>query len=127
MNRINVDIEKCKGCEACVDACPINLINLSGNNFNKLGFNFVEQSNSEKCTACGLCALVCPEAAIEVIKDEKIKIKSPSTYITPTSYCPGCSHGVVHRLIAELIEEKSLREKAIGVTPIGCAIFIYRF
>ncbi len=127
MNKIIVDREKCKGCEACIDVCPSNIINISDKGFNKLGFNFVEQSNSEKCKGCGLCALVCPEAAIEVIRNEKTKIKGPSTYITPTSYCPGCSHGVVHRLIAELIEEKGLREKAIGVTPIGCAIFVYRF
>ena len=127
MNKIIVDREKCKGCEACIDVCPSNIISISDKGFNKLGFNFVEQKNSEKCKGCGLCALVCPEAAIEVIRNEQIKIKGPSTYITPTSYCPGCSHGVVHRLIAELIEEKNLREKAIGVTPIGCAIFVYRF
>ena len=46
---------------------------------------------------------------------------------TPTRYCPGCGHGIVHRLIAELIDELGLRERTIGVTPIGCAIFAWDY
>ena len=42
-------------------------------------------------------------------------------------YCPGCSHGVVHKLIAEVIEEMGMEEKSIGVSPVGCAVFAYRF
>lgn len=42
-------------------------------------------------------------------------------------YCPGCSHGVVHKLIAEVIEEMDLQEKAIGISPVGCAVFAYRY
>ena len=42
-------------------------------------------------------------------------------------YCPGCSHGVVHKLIAELIEEMGLEEKTIGVAPVGCAVFAYNY
>lgn len=42
-------------------------------------------------------------------------------------YCPGCSHGVVHRVIAELLEEMGLEEKAIGVAPVGCAVFAYNY
>ncbi len=38
-------------------------------------------------------------------------------------YCPGCSHGVVHKIIAELIDEMGLEEKVIGVCPVGCAVF----
>ncbi|MCM1079137.1 MAG: thiamine pyrophosphate-dependent enzyme [Bacteroidales bacterium] len=46
---------------------------------------------------------------------------------TPMHYCPGCSHGVVHKLIAEVIEEMRMEEKAIGVSPVGCAVFAYRY
>lgn len=42
-------------------------------------------------------------------------------------YCPGCSHGVVHRIIAELLEEMGLEDKAVGVAPVGCAVFAYNY
>ncbi len=42
-------------------------------------------------------------------------------------YCPGCSHGVVHRLIAELLDEMKLDNNAIGVAPVGCAVFAYNY
>ena len=45
----------------------------------------------------------------------------------PTHYCPGCTHGVAHRLIAEVIDEMGLREKAIGVAPVGCSVFAYNY
>ncbi len=44
-----------------------------------------------------------------------------------THYCPGCTHGVAHRLIAEVLDEMGLREKAIGVAPVGCSVFAYRY
>ncbi len=42
-------------------------------------------------------------------------------------YCPGCSHGVVHKLLAEVIEEMGIQEKAIGIAPVGCAVFAYNY
>jgi 2-oxoglutarate ferredoxin oxidoreductase subunit beta len=42
-------------------------------------------------------------------------------------YCPGCTHGVIHRLIAETIDELGIREKTIGVAPVGCAVFMYNY
>ena len=38
-------------------------------------------------------------------------------------YCPGCSHGVVHKVVAEVIQELGLQEKTIGMAPVGCAVF----
>ncbi|MDR3341750.1 MAG: 2-oxoglutarate oxidoreductase [Treponema sp.] len=46
-----------------------------------------------------------------------------SLYKVPTKYCGGCGHGVIHRIIAELIDEMNLREKAIITNPVGCAIW----
>ena len=46
---------------------------------------------------------------------------------TPTSYCPGCTHGTAHRLIAEVIDEMEIRENTIGVAPVGCSVFAYNF
>ncbi len=45
----------------------------------------------------------------------------------PMHYCPGCSHGVVHKLIAEVIEEMNMQDKSIGVAPVGCGVFIYKY
>ncbi|HPY36825.1 MAG TPA: thiamine pyrophosphate-dependent enzyme, partial [Clostridia bacterium] len=42
-------------------------------------------------------------------------------------YCPGCGHGIVHRLVAEALEELNLQDKAVGVAPVGCAVFAYRY
>ena len=42
-------------------------------------------------------------------------------------YCPGCSHGVVHKLVAEVIAEMGMEDKTIGVSPVGCAVFAYRY
>jgi 2-oxoglutarate ferredoxin oxidoreductase subunit beta len=46
---------------------------------------------------------------------------------TYTHYCPGCTHGVAHRLVAEVIDELGIREKTIGVAPVGCAVFAYNY
>ena len=42
-------------------------------------------------------------------------------------YCPGCTHGIVHRLVAESIEELGLQEKCVGIAPVGCAVFAYDY
>ncbi|ADG82526.1 thiamine pyrophosphate-dependent enzyme [Thermincola potens] len=42
-------------------------------------------------------------------------------------YCPGCTHGVVHRLAAEVIDELGIQEKTIGIAPVGCAVFAYEY
>ncbi len=46
---------------------------------------------------------------------------------TPMHYCPGCSHGVVHKLIGEIIQEMDIQEKTIGIAPVGCAVFAYNY
>ena len=42
-------------------------------------------------------------------------------------YCPGCTHGIVHRLVAESIEELGVQDKCIGIAPVGCAVFAYDY
>ena len=46
---------------------------------------------------------------------------------TVTHYCPGCTHGLAHRLIAEVLDEMGIREKTIGVAPVGCSVFAYKY
>jgi Pyruvate:ferredoxin oxidoreductase and related 2-oxoacid:ferredoxin oxidoreductases, beta subunit len=45
----------------------------------------------------------------------------------PFSYCPGCTHGVAHRLIAEVLEEMGEEGNIIGIAPVGCSVFAYKF
>jgi 2-oxoglutarate ferredoxin oxidoreductase subunit beta len=44
-----------------------------------------------------------------------------------THYCPGCTHGVAHRLIAEVIDEMGIRERMVGVASVGCSVFAYNY
>ena len=64
----------------------------------------------------------------DIIKPENlVYTKTPVLNDNPMHYCPGCSHGVVHKLIAEVIEEMGIQEKTIGVAPVGCAVFAYNY
>ncbi|MES0361540.1 MAG: thiamine pyrophosphate-dependent enzyme [Anaerolineales bacterium] len=54
--------------------------------------------------------------------------KRPETFTKATThYCPGCTHGVAHRLVAEVLEEMNLQEKTIGVASVGCSVFAYNY
>jgi 2-oxoglutarate ferredoxin oxidoreductase subunit beta len=57
----------------------------------------------------------------------KVYGKTPVLTDTVMHYCPGCSHGVVHKLIAEVVEELDIQEKTIGISPVGCAVFAYNY
>jgi 2-oxoglutarate ferredoxin oxidoreductase subunit beta len=45
----------------------------------------------------------------------------------PTHYCPGCTHGVIHRMVAEVMVELGIRERTVGVAPVGCAVLAYKY
>ncbi len=58
----------------------------------------------------------------------KVVFERPkSMFPVPTHYCPGCGHGIVHRLLAEVIDEFGIRERVVGVAPVGCAVFLYNY
>lgn len=58
----------------------------------------------------------------------EVVYERPSTLTeTPYHYCPGCGHGVVHRLLMEVIQEMGIQEKTIGVAPVGCSVFAYNY
>ena len=46
---------------------------------------------------------------------------------TPMHYCPGCTHGTAHRIVAEVLDEMGIREQTIGVAPVGCSVFAYKY
>lgn len=64
----------------------------------------------------------------EIIKSGNLVYEKPSVLIdTPMHYCPGCSHGVVHKIIAEIIQEMDIQDKTIAIAPVGCAVFAYNY
>jgi 2-oxoglutarate ferredoxin oxidoreductase subunit beta len=64
----------------------------------------------------------------EMIKPENL-VYSRTKVLTDNimHYCPGCSHGTVHKLIAEIIDEMGIQDKTIGVSPVGCGVFAYNY
>lgn len=64
----------------------------------------------------------------EIIRPENLVYKKPTLMNDrPMHYCPGCSHGVVHKLVAEVIEEMGMEKKTVGICPVGCAVFAYNY
>ena len=67
MAKIEIDIQRCKGCELCIPVCPQNIITI-GPTFNNQGYYFAITQNPENCNGCALCAETCPDIAITVFK-----------------------------------------------------------
>ena len=64
----------------------------------------------------------------DIIKPENLVYKKPALLNdTPMHYCPGCGHSVVHKLIAEVIDEMGMQETSVGISPVGCAVFAYSY
>ncbi len=58
---------------------------------------------------------------------KKVFQKPSSLKNVPFRFCPGCGHSIIHRLIAECIDTLGIREKVIGIAPVGCAVFAYDY
>jgi 2-oxoglutarate ferredoxin oxidoreductase subunit beta len=62
------------------------------------------------------------------IKDMEVVYEHPVSLVNEnTHYCPGCTHGVAHRLVAEVIDEMGIIDKTIGVASVGCSVFAYNY
>ena len=58
---------------------------------------------------------------------EKVYEKPGTLTDTPLHYCPGCGHGIVHKILMEVIQELDLQDNTIGVAPVGCSVFAYHY
>lgn len=68
------------------------------------------------------------ESTLKTNNNMELVYKKPSTLTdTPMHYCPGCSHGVMHKLMMEVVEEMGIQEQTIGVAPVGCSVFAYHY
>ena len=64
----------------------------------------------------------------DIVSPENLVYKKPDLLNeNHMHYCAGCSHGMVHKLVAEVIEEMGMQDKAVGVSPVGCAVFAYNY
>ena len=59
--------------------------------------------------------------------EKLIYTRSKALTDEPTHYCPGCTHGVVHKLVAEVLEELGITGDTIGIAPVGCAVLAYKY
>ncbi len=66
-----INIERCKGCEICLSACPNEVLALSSE-VNSKGYHYAIKVNSE-CIGCANCAVVCPDAVITVYREKAVK------------------------------------------------------
>ncbi len=80
---VQFDIERCKGCELCIDACPQESLQLSPK-INTQGYHYAVLVK-DNCTGCVNCALVCPDAVITVYRETKKKEKVQVATITNVS------------------------------------------
>ncbi|MDE5660456.1 MAG: 4Fe-4S binding protein [Muribaculaceae bacterium] len=65
---VDIDTNRCKGCNLCVVACPVTVLSLRQQEVNDRGYHFAYALNPDECVGCGSCALVCPDACIEVYR-----------------------------------------------------------
>lgn len=67
MAKIEVDLDRCKGCLLCAEFCPKKIIEAS-DSLNSKGYYPAKQTDPEQCTGCAICARMCPDVAITVYK-----------------------------------------------------------
>ncbi len=126
MPSVLIEKDRCKGCELCVHACPQGVLAMS-KEINAKGYFYPQVANPEKCDGCRHCALVCPDLAVQVEVKGKTNQRPESLEEKPFHYCPGCTHGVIHRLVGEAIDRLGVRERTVGVAPVGCSVVAYEY
>ncbi|RPI96996.1 MAG: 2-oxoglutarate oxidoreductase, partial [Chloroflexi bacterium] len=65
--------------------------------------------------------------AVQTTEEQIVYQRPESLRDVSTHYCPGCTHGIAHRLVAEVLDELGVRERTILVAPVGCSVLAYQY
>lgn len=68
---IVIDVNRCKGCCLCIEACPKKILRLAERKVNVKGYPYVEQFDEDECTGCASCGIVCPDSCISVYRKKE--------------------------------------------------------
>jgi 2-oxoglutarate ferredoxin oxidoreductase subunit delta len=74
--KVDIDVNRCKGCGYCAEFCPRGVLKMSDKRSSK-GYETVEIVDEDKCLGCGLCEAMCPEFGIRLIEKDKEETKEP--------------------------------------------------
>ncbi len=131
-SEVIVDEQRCLGCGYCVQFCPRDCLKMTKDKISRQGYYQPTLTNPGECSRCGVCVWMCPHWAIEVNfcfedKDKAVikeKVAGPPRLALepPFAECPGCQHPTVGRIIAEVLDELGVGDKAIALDGIPCAI-----
>jgi 2-oxoglutarate ferredoxin oxidoreductase subunit beta len=94
---------------------------------NTRGYFFPLVEHPDDCNGCRYCVLVCPDVAVQVEHKGKTTAAPEALNDLSMHYCPGCTHGVIHRLVAEAVDALGIRERTVGVAPVGCGVLAYEY
>ena len=126
MGTVLIEKDRCKGCGLCVQACPSHVLAMS-HEINTRGYFFPLVEHPDDCNGCRYCVLVCPDVAVQVEHKGKTTAAPEALNDLSMHYCPGCTHGVIHRLVAETLDALGIRERTVGVAPVGCSVLAYEY
>ncbi|MFC1942344.1 4Fe-4S binding protein [Chloroflexota bacterium] len=130
-NEIVIDERLCHGCGYCVEFCPTHCLEIPIDNISPKGYYQPALTKPEKCTGCGVCVWMCPHWAIVVnscsedqgkaVTREQVAGPPRLAVDPPFAGCSGCQHPTVGRIVAEVVDELGVAEKAIVLDAIPCA------
>lgn len=69
--RLELTLDRCKGCELCVSVCPTKILVMEDKKINAMGYHPISVTDMDKCTGCANCAIICPDGVINVYREER--------------------------------------------------------